>query len=157
MKFYFVATVLIAAMLVSSCTLEGPEERAIREMVETFITALDRGDDDLAEACLMDLSALQILNPSASARSDAESFMAEYMADLVGSYRNLKYKYQGNDLKFKDFTLGVPFYQYKGHSAFKDNKVTFEVDGEDVTLNIMKIVRVGDRWLIVSIDTADSY
>ncbi len=104
----------------------------------------------------MDLEAFQILNPSASARTDAESFMEEYMADLIQSYRDMKYKYQGKDLKFKSFSLGTPFYQYKGHSAFKDNLADIEVNGVEETINIMKIVRVGDRWLIVSLGANDS-
>jgi len=155
MRFTLITLALAAFLLVSGCGLEGPEERAIKEMVKTFVSGLDQSDDDIAGACLMDMQAFQILNPSASARTDAESFMEEYMADLVQSYRDLKYRYQGKDVKFKDFSLGTPFYQYKGHSSFKDNLVKVEVDGVGETFNIMKIVRVGDRWLIVSLGAND--
>ena len=78
--------------------------------------------------------------------------MAEYMSDLVQQYRDLKTHYQGRYVKYKKFRLGIPFYQYKGFSAFKDNEVTISVDGADETFKILKIVRVGDRWLIVSLN-----
>ncbi len=37
-----------ALLMMSGCNLEGPEERAIGEMVETFVSGLDKSDDDIA-------------------------------------------------------------------------------------------------------------
>jgi tRNA splicing endonuclease len=151
MKRQTILLLIMPALLLSGCNLAGPEERAIGQMVETFVHAIDQSDDDLAYACLMDQRAFETLNPSASARVDAESFMDEYMSELIQMYRDLKEKYRGRYIKFKKFRLGTPFYQYKGFSAFKDNEVEITVDGETETINILKIVRVGDRWLIVSL------
>ncbi|HHE46511.1 MAG TPA: hypothetical protein ENL08_02250 [Bacteroidetes bacterium] len=142
---------LLFLLFALGCHIAGPEEKAIAQMIETFVHAIDRNDDDLGHACLMDQRAFETLNPSVTARVDAESFMDEYMSDLVQSYRDLKQKYEGHDLKFKKFTLGEPFYQYKGFAAFKNNEVSISVDGREETFNILKIVKIGDRWLIVSL------
>ena len=99
----------------------------------------------------MDEQGFSTLNPSASARSDAESFMAEYLGELIQSYRDLRNRYDKNFVEFKRFRLGDPFYQYKGFSSFKDSEVTIEVDGVEESFMITKIVRIADRWLIISL------
>ncbi|NQT35474.1 hypothetical protein HQ587_09810 [bacterium] len=124
-------------------------------MLTTFVTAVDRSDDDLAYACLIDERGFDTLNPDASARSNAESFMAEYLAGLIQSYRDMKQRYKGCSLKYKKFEIGSQFYQYRGFSAFKDNKVFIEVNGAEETFMIGSIVRIGDKWLIVDIGTPE--
>ena len=150
MKRYFILLFLLP-LFVINCDFSGPEERAIGEMLLTFVAAIDKNDRDLAYACLIDERAFETLNPDASARSNAESFMAEYLADLIQSYRDMVRSYQGHSIKYKKFEIGSQFYQYKGFSAFKDNKVFIEVDGVEETFMIGSIVRIGDKWLIVDI------
>ncbi len=144
-------------VLLLSCNLEGPEERAIRQMVETFIAAVDRADNELAYACLLDLQGFELLNPDVGARMDAESFTESVLAELVHEYRNMKQYFEGKDLKLKRFQLGVPFYQYKGHSAFRDNRVVVIANGETVEFTIMGIVRLGDQWRIVDLSGNDLF
>ena len=50
MKIFFTLLLLISTVFFIGCDLAGPEEKAIREMVETFVTAVDKGDDDIARA-----------------------------------------------------------------------------------------------------------
>ena len=144
-------------VLLVGCSLEGPEERAIRQMVETFVAALDKGDDDLASACLLDLQGFKLLNPDVSARVEAESFTASTLAELVQSYRNMKNYFADRDIELKQFQLGVPFYQYKGHSAFRDSRVVVQAGDDKVEFVIMGIVRIGDRWVIVDLSGNDLF
>ena len=146
---------LVGLVLLMGCSLEGPEERAIRQMVETFVVSIQQQDDDLAYACLLDLNSFEILNPDVSARVDAESFVASVMAELIGEYREMKSSFGGKEIKLKRFRLGTPFYHYKGHSAFQGNKAIIDVEGVEYSLLIDKIVRVGDKWRIVELSGND--
>lgn len=153
-------TLLLLPLLtvISGCGLSGgPEEIAIKQMVTTFIAAIDRNDKDLAYACLLDMNSFMVLNPDASARLDADSFSEEVIADLVHEFQFLVQHFEGRTLKVKKFYLGTPWYQYKGHPAFVDTDVVLSVDGEDVTLPIRGIVRIGDRWRIVDLSGIDLY
>jgi hypothetical protein len=144
--------------LFTGCGLTGgPEEIAIKQMVTTFIAAIDKNDKDLAYACLLDMNSFMVLNPDAAARLDADSFSEEVIADLVHEFQYLVGHFEGHTLKVKKFYLGTPWYQYKGYSAFVDSDVVLSVDGEDVTLPIRGIVRIGDRWRIVDLSGIDLY
>ena len=147
----------LLAMLAGCGLYGGPEEKAIRQMVTTFVAAIDRDDKDIAYACLMDMESFRVLNPDASARLDAESFSEEFIADLVHRYQNLVRHFEGRTLEVKKFILGTPWYQYKGHPAFLDTEVTISADGEDVTILIKGIVRIGDRWRIVDLSGTELY
>ena len=150
MKRYSILLFLLPLFVVN-CDFSGPEERAIGEMLLTFVAAIDRDDSDLAYACLIDEYGFETLNPDASARSNAESFQAEYLADLIQSYRDMVRLYQGKGVKYNKFEIGSQFYQYRGFVAFKDNKVFIDVDGVEETFMIGSIVRIGDKWIIVDL------
>jgi len=148
----------VISFLLSGCSLSGgPEEMATRQMVGTFIASIDRGDKDLAYACLMDIPAFKTLNPDASARLDAENYSEEVLSNLIDSWRALVTHFEGRSVKMTKFVLGDPWYQYKGHPAFVDNEVTVMVDKEEITFPIRGIVRIGDSWRIVDLSGTDLY
>jgi len=156
MRRHFIFLFLLLIFILSACDMASPDERAIRQMVKTFVAAIDKDDTDLANACLLDQRGFETLNPDASARSDAESFVASYMADLFHSYSSLRRSFEGRAVELKEFKLGVQFYQYKGFTAFKDSEVIVSVDGDAVdSFNIGSIVRIGERWVIVELGGID--
>lgn len=146
---------LAPALILIGCDMTGPEERAIGEMVKTFIVSIDTGDEDLAYACLMDRDAFDTINPDASVRVDGESYVDSFIADLVHTYRSYVDRYHGSEVKLQKFLLGTIFYQYKGFSAFKDNRVIITVNGAEESIDIGAIVRIGDKWRIVELSSEE--
>ena len=142
----------VAIVIFNGCDLAGPEERAIREMIKTFVVSIDTDNEELAFACLLDGTAFNILNPDARARSDSETYIDDFLAELIHSFRNLSERFKGKDVKFKQFNLGSQFYQYKGFSAFKNNEIVIMVDETEHIIEIGTIVRVGDRWRIIEFE-----
>ncbi len=142
---------ILLMLILIGCDMAGPEERAIREMVKTFVAAIDTGDEDLALACIIDLNAFNALNPDASVRSDGDSYVDSFLADLIHSYRSYVRRYEGREVLFKKLLLGHRFHQYKGFSSFKNNEVIIEVDGVEEAIDIGAIVRIGDKWRIVEL------
>lgn len=132
-----------------------PDEKAVKEMLLTFTTALDQDNEDLARACLMDDSSFKTLNPDASSRMDPESFIATVIAALFHDYRDLAVNLRGKDLKMKDFTLGPAWFQYKGRQAFKDNTLVLTADGEILEIPIAGIVKINEQWRIVDLSGID--
>jgi restriction endonuclease S subunit len=142
---------MLVSMVVSGCSFQSPDEKAIQEMLKTFTAAIAEGDDDLSRACLMDVDAFHILNPDLSARTDSESYTATVIAELIEGFRDLKQEYQGHELELKSIRVGDQWYQYKGKQAFKNTVMIVEVDGQEVEIPILGVVLVGQQWRIVSL------
>ena len=147
----YILWMLSLILLVCGCNMQGPDERAVGEMLETFIAAVERGDEVLARACLMDMDGFHDLNPDAAARLDTESFSESIMAELVHHYRDMVDYFNHRELKLKSFTLGVPWYQYKGRQAFKDTEVIISANDETVIFDVKGIVRINNQWRIVDL------
>jgi len=143
--------ILLTMLVFTACDISGPEEKAIRQMVKTFIAAVDKSDNDLAMACLLDSRGFEILNPDLVRLKDSDSRIEEYLSELIHDYRSLTRRFEGHMIEMKKVQIGAQFFQYKGFSSFKDNKVTIDVDGVPETFNIAMIVRIGDKWTIVSL------
>ncbi len=139
----------------AGCHIPAPDERAVKQMLTTFFAAVERDDEDMARACLIDLDAFHELNPDVAARVDAESFTATLMAELIQNYRDMARFFEGRKLKVKSIKLGDNWYQYKGHQAFKDTEVIVSADGEEVPVIIRGIVRVEGKWRIVDLSGND--
>lgn len=142
---------LAAVALIGGCSLEAPDEKAIRQMLETFFTSVGNNDEQLARAILLDRNLIVELNPDVSARVDAESYEESLVADIIERYRDFVRHFQGRMIKVKRVNLGTVWYQYKGRQAFKDTQVILETDGEEFPVTIRGIVRAGDRWRIVDL------
>lgn len=143
--------ILVTIFLVTGCNFEGPEEKAVKNLLTAFVSAVDKGDEDIARAILLDRESFHVLNPDASARLDAESFSEEILAEIIQHYRNMVKYFEGRDVKFASFTLGDVWYQYKGRQAFKDTHVIVTADGVEVDFVVRGIVRIEDRWRIVDL------
>ena len=150
MKVKIMAAMCLLVFL-GSCKLMDPDEKSVREMLKTFTAAIDRDDETMAKACLMDVEGYRILNPDAGARMDPESFIETVLAELIHSYRSLANFFRGREVKFKSLELGAQWFQYTGRQAFKDNTLTVVADGEEVDIPIKGIVRIGNQWRIVDL------
>ncbi|NQU05026.1 MAG: hypothetical protein HQ568_02955 [Calditrichaeota bacterium] len=146
---------VLSMIFLAGCDMAGNEERAIRDMCKTLITAIDKDDEDLAFASIIDRAAFNALNPSAKARSDGESYIDDILSDLIHTFRYYSNKYHDRDIKFKKFLIGHQVHQYKGFSAYRDNQIVIEIDGVEELIEIGVIVRIGSKWRIVEIDRND--
>ncbi|MCF7810570.1 hypothetical protein K9N50_06245 [bacterium] len=155
MKKVIILSFVLLIVFLNACDMAGPEERAIREMCKTLVVAIDENNEDLAFACIIDRVAFNTLNPSASARTDAESYIDDFLSELVHTFRYYAAKYKGKGIEFKKFLLGQQIYQYKGFSAFKNNQIIIDVDGAEEVIDVDVIVRIGDKWRIVEIARND--
>ena len=150
-------TAAVCVSLLSGCKFAGPEETAIGEMLGSFVNAIAKDDKDIAMQCLMDQKAFMVLNPDAAARGDAEGFTESVVAELVHTYQGMVRHFQGRHISMKSVRLGTPWYQYKPHSAFRDNDLVLDVDGDEITINIKGIVRIDDKWRIVDLSEMELY
>lgn len=148
---------LALLILILGCQMRSPDEKAIYEMLKTFVSAVEKDDESMAKACLMDLDSFYELNPDVAARVDAESFSATTLAELVHHYRDMADFFNGRLLKLESMQLGSIWYQYKGRQAFKETEIIISADGESVPIVIKGIVRVGDKWLIVDLSGNDMF
>jgi hypothetical protein len=155
MKRRILFTFALLMIFLAGCDMAGPEERAIREMCKTLVVAIDNNNEDLAFACIIDRVAFNTLNPSAGARTDAESYIDDFLSELVHTFRYYAAKYKDKDIKFKKFLIGQQIYQYKGFSAFQDNRIIIDVSGTEEVIEVGVIVRIGDKWRIVEIARND--
>ncbi len=147
----FIFTTALLILFAAGCDMSPPDEREIKDMLEIFVAALERGDEGLARTCLLDVEGFQTLNPDVSARVDAESFMETSMAELIHNYRDLSRYFRGRTLELKDVAIGTQWYQYKGRQAFKDTDVTLKADGEEVHFKIRGIVKIDTKWRIADL------
>lgn len=151
MKVYFML-VFMAAFIFSGCNFRPADEKAVWQMLETFVAALESGDEDLARACLMDLKGFETINPDISTRVDAESFKETMLAELMHAFRDLRSHYSGRSLVMTDLRLGNQWYQYKGRQSFRDNIMTVKVDDiETEEIYIMGLVLINEQWRIVNL------
>ncbi len=154
---YKLLTCLVLVALIGSCSMRSPDERAIFEMLKTFISAVEKDDESMAKACLMDLDTFNELNPDVVARVDSESFIATTLAELIHHYRDMADFFGGRTLKLESMRLGSIWYQYKGRQAFKDTEIVISADDESVPIIIKGIVRIHDKWQIVDLSGNDMF
>jgi len=142
---------LLTLTILCGCHIKTPEEQAIGELLKTFIAAVEKGDETMAKAILMDMETFRTLNPDASARLDADNFSEVAIAECIHNFREMVDYFKGRTLRIKSFQIGDVWYQYKGRQAFKDTEVFLDADGESVGITIRGLVRMGDRWRIVDL------
>lgn len=152
-----VARLGFGGLVLLGCAVKSPDEKAIEEMLTTFVTAIHTEDKVLAGACLLDTKAFLKLNPDAAARTDAESYYEGAIADLFFQYQRLVDHLRGRNIKFKELHLGTPWYQYKPHQAFRDTDMILSVDGEEVTIPIKGLVYLENKWRIVDLSGIELY
>jgi len=145
---YFTLTITI---FVVGCTLPDAEENAIKELFESFVASIDRGDEFLGKACLLDEPGFIELNPTIGDRADGDVFTEVELAELIHNYRALLEKYERLDVKFIDFTTGNLWAQHKGRRAFENNTIKISVNGSESVMPIKGIAKIGDKWRIVEL------
>lgn len=150
-----IMVMLLFAMVMGGCSFGDPEEKAIEEMLMTFVAAIQQYDEVLAKALLLDLDGFKELNPDVAARVDAEGFTETVLAELIHTYRDLADYFDGRDLKFERMVLGNSWYQHKGRQAFKDTEIVITADGEEVDIFIKGLVKIDNRWRIVELSGID--
>ncbi len=145
----FIITVLFGLFVVLNGCGSGSQQKAIEEMVETLVEAIDRGDEELAMECLLDQSGFAILNPDLGTRT--REVADETLGSLIGNFSRLASHFDGREVIMKEFTLGHFWDQYKNRPGFYKSKALLEVDGEEFELIITAIIRIADDWYIIDL------
>jgi hypothetical protein len=146
---------LLTVLFISGCSLPDPEENAIKDLFESFVASIDKGDEVLGKACLLNETGFKELNPTVSERADGDVFTEVELAELFYNYRALLDEYTGRDVKFIDFTIGNLWAQHKGRRAFENNLIRISVNGSESVLSVRGIAKIGDKWKIVELSNAE--
>lgn len=141
----------VFTILILGCSLPDPEEIAIKELIDTFVAAIDSGDEGLGRACLLDESGFRLINPNVDDRADGDVFTEVFLAELIYNYRTIAEKYSGLEVKIIDFTLGNIWSQHKGRRAFENSRLKIKVGNSMVELPIKGIVKIEDKWKIIDL------
>ncbi len=143
--------VFVISILFAGCSLPDPELEEIKELIESFVAAIDRGDESLGRACLLDESGFRLLNPNVDERTDGEEFTEVYLAELIYNFRTIVDKYNGRNVEFADFIIGDIWTQHKGRRAFENSRIKIIVDGSTVELPLKGIAKIEDKWKIIDL------
>ena len=141
--------VLLCLILIVGCG-PRPQVQIIIEMVETFVEAVDRGDEELAMDCLLDQDGFLILNKNLGTRTNSAS--EEMLGSLMGDYSRMVSYFDGRDVTLKKFTLGQFWDQYKGHAGFYNSRAILDVNGDEYEIVIKAMVRIADIWYIIDLE-----